>query len=105
MLTCPLCNAFKDPDTGECLVCGKNYHILDIPMDSNNEYLAADFLIPFKNGLITFQATPRMEVIPKSISFEEPQVFRYEKEAQLNFTFIPQGEEGVLFSCFVKEKI
>ena len=104
MLTCPLCNAFKDPNTGNCLVCGKDYHVLDIPTDDNNKYLAADFLIPFKNGYITFQAAPKMEVIPKSISFDEPQVFRYE-EAQLNFTFIPQGEEGVLFSCFVKEKI
>lgn len=104
MLTCPLCNAFKDPDTGKCLVCGKDYHVLDIPTDGNNEFLAADFLIPFKNGYITFQAAPRMEVVPTSISFDEPRIFKYEK-AQLNFTFLPQGKEEVLFSCFAKGKI
>lgn len=104
MLTCPLCNAFKDPDTGKCLVCGKNYHVLDIPTNSNNEFFAADFLMPFKNGFITFQAAPRIEVIPTSISFDEPKVFRYE-EAQLNFTFLPQGKEGILFSYFTEEKI
>ena len=104
MLTCPLCNAFKDPNTGECLVCGKNYHILDIPTDSNNNYLAADFLVPFKNGFITFQATPRMEVVPSSFGFDDPRIFKYE-QAQLNFTFLPQGKEEVLLSYFTEEKI
>ena len=25
--TCPKCNAFCDPDTGDCLICGENHQI------------------------------------------------------------------------------
>ena len=53
---CPLCNAFQDPDTGECLICGKHYHVLDIPNTSDR----GDFIVPLSNGFLTFKASVEM---------------------------------------------
>ena len=58
---CPLCNAFQDPDTGECLICGKHYHILDIPNTSDREPIG-DFIVPLSNGFLTFKASVEMAI-------------------------------------------
>ena len=73
---CPVCLAFKDPATGVCLVCGKKYHSLDIPISLEDGVAAkiADFIIPFQNGFITFKAKPMMEI---------------NKRAALTFEFLP----------------
>ena len=58
---CPLCNAFQDPDTGKCLICGKHYHVLDIPNTADNEPIG-DFIVPLSNGFLTFRASVEMAI-------------------------------------------
>lgn len=58
---CPLCNAFQDPDTGKCLICGKRYHILDIPNAAESEAVG-DFIVPLSNGFLTFKASVEMAI-------------------------------------------
>lgn len=58
---CPLCNAFQDPDTGECLICGKHYHVLDIPNTLDCEPIG-DFIVPLSNGFLTFKASVEMAI-------------------------------------------
>lgn len=58
---CPLCNAFQDPDTGKCLVCGKRYYVLDIPNAAESEPVG-DFIVPLSNGFLTFKASVEMAI-------------------------------------------
>ena len=58
---CPLCNAFQDPDTGKCLICGKHYHVLDVPNTTDSEPIG-DFIVPLLNGFLTFRASVEMAI-------------------------------------------
>ena len=60
---CPICWAFQNPETGECLVCGKTYTIFDGPplnlFGSNRPH---NYCIPIihdnKIGYLTFTGRP-----------------------------------------------
>lgn len=90
---CPVCLAFKDPATGVCLVCGKKYHLLDIPISLEDGAVAkiADFIIPFQNGFITFKAQPTMEISCDSLEIGDDLTicpFSH-KRATLTFELLP----------------
>ena len=57
---CPLCNALQNPDTGNCLICGKHYHLLDIPTSETDNCIPSDFLVRLPNGFLTFKALVEM---------------------------------------------
>ena len=106
---CPVCLAFQDPSTGECLACGKKYHILDIPTDINlrqSDNNPMDFIVRFNNGFMVFSSYPRMEI---SQSQEEailngtPEfcfLNNYKSEAKIIFDFIPDEETKTLFTLY-----
>ena len=105
---CPLCGAFQNPDTGECLICGKSYHILDIPASTlvtRNGYAVGDFLVPLPNGFLTFKAIVEMTVEQEqrpTLQYnkeEIPSAFR--NEAKLTFHFVADNDEkGTLFQIY-----
>ena len=64
---CPVCWAFQDPDTGECLVCGKSYTVLNIePLPLNGFGRTQDFAIPIhdseRNGYLTIRGCPEITI-------------------------------------------
>jgi len=63
---CPVCWAFQDPDTGKCLICGKRYHILDIPEP------IGDFIVPLSNGFLTFKASVETRIEEKADTILDP---------------------------------
>lgn len=64
---CPVCWAFQDPDTGNCLVCGKTYTVLNIePLPLRGFGRTQDFAIPIhdldRNGYLTIQGCPEITI-------------------------------------------
>lgn len=64
---CPVCWAFQDPDTGDCLVCGKTYTVLNIePIPLRGFGRTQNFAIPItdnsKPGFLTVQGNPKITV-------------------------------------------
>lgn len=62
---CPVCWAFQDPKTGNCLVCGKTYTVLNIePLSLKGFGRTQDFAIPIhdstKNGYLTIRGCPEI---------------------------------------------
>lgn len=68
---CPLCNAFQDPDTGKCLICGKHYHVLDIPNAADSSP-TGDFIIPLSKGFLTFKALVEMVIEENTEAIIDP---------------------------------
>lgn len=111
---CPVCLAFQNPNTGECLVCGKKYHTINIPTDISlcqNDNNPIDFIVHFNNGFMTFSSYPRMEI---NRSQDEvilngiPQFFfldNYKNEAKIVFDFIPDEKTKTLFTVYTEGKI
>lgn len=106
---CPVCLAFQDPDTGECLVCGKKYHILDIPTDidlQQNDNNPIDFIVHFNNGFMTFSSYPRMEINRSQdevILNGTPEfcfLNNYKNEAKIIFDLIPDEKTKTLFTLY-----
>ena len=64
---CPVCWAFQDPDTGNCLVCGKTYTVLNIePLPLRGFGRTQDFAIPIhdleRNGYLTIKGCPEITI-------------------------------------------
>ena len=64
---CPVCWAFQDPNTGECLVCGKTYTVLNIePLPLRGFGRMQDFAIPIhdleRNGYLTIKGYPEITI-------------------------------------------
>ena len=64
---CPVCWAFQDPDTGNCLVCGKSYTVLNIeslPLKGFGR--TQDFAIPIhdsgRDGYLTIRGCPEINI-------------------------------------------
>lgn len=99
---CPVCNAFQDPDTGNCLICGKHYHLLDIPKDKIDNSLVGDFFVRLPNGFLTFRAMVEMVVEHEQRTTlrynkkEIPSIFR--DEAKLIFRFI--NDDDALYKIY-----
>ena len=60
---CPICWAFQNPKTGECLVCGKTYTIFDgPPLNLFGSNCPHNYCIPItydnKIGYLTFTGRP-----------------------------------------------
>ena len=60
---CPICWAFQNPKTGECLVCGKAYTIIDAPpLNLFGSNCSHNYCIPIihdnKIGYLTFAGRP-----------------------------------------------
>lgn len=62
---CPVCWAFQDPATGNCLVCGKSYTVLNIeslPLKGFGR--TQDFAIPIhdsgRDGYLTIRGCPEI---------------------------------------------
>ena len=68
---CPLCNALQDPDIGKCLICGKHYHVLDIPNTAKSEPVG-DFIVPLSNGFLTFKASVEMAIEESAEAIMDP---------------------------------
>ena len=70
---CPICWAFQDPTTGKCLVCGKNYNYIYMPVPLNlaeDNGSLQDYCIPIqcneKQGYLTFQGRVGLFTLPNS---------------------------------------
>lgn len=64
---CPVCWALQDPNTGNCLVCGKTYTVLDIePLPLKGFGRTQNFAIPIhdltQNGYLTIQGSPAITI-------------------------------------------
>lgn len=101
---CPLCGAFQNPDTGECLICGKSYHILDIPNMMEGRVIG-DFIVPLPTGFLTFRAFVEMTMEQETAT----SVLRNGKEitlpihdtAKLTFHFLTEDDkEKPLFRIY-----
>lgn len=62
---CPVCQAFQDPATGKCLVCGRTYHVLvgePLPLDGYNrlQYYAIPVQYQNRVGYLTLCGEPRL---------------------------------------------
>ena len=62
---CPVCQAFQDPATGKCLVCGRTYNVLvgePLSLDGHNclQYYAIP--VRYKNhiGYLTLCGEPKL---------------------------------------------
>ena len=104
---CPVCLAFKDPATGVCLVCGKKYHLLDIPMslEDGAETKITDFIVPFQNGFMTFKAKPMMEASYDSLEINHDLTMypSFHKKATLTFEFLSELDNNnneVLYTIY-----
>lgn len=92
---CPLCWAFQNPNTGECLVCGKHYHLLDVPITSFSEPCIGDFVIPLPNGFLTFKASAAMTVEQDYVAapYNRELVLPPTNDVALTFHFLPESDE------------
>ena len=107
---CPVCLAFQDPSTGECLACGKKYHILDIPTDislrQSDINNPIDFIVRFNNGFMVFSSCPRMETSQsqREVILNGTPEFcflnNYKNEAKIVFDFIPDEKTDTLFTLY-----
>ena len=99
---CPLCNAFQDPDTGKCLVCGKHYHVLDIPNAAEGEPIG-DFIVPLSNGFLTFKASVEMAVEENTETVIDPKcgeiLIPPTYKAKITFHFLPD-ENNTLYEFY-----
>lgn len=62
---CPVCQAFQDPATGKCLVCGRTYHVLvgePLPLDGYNrlQYYAIPVQYQNRIGYLTLRGEPKL---------------------------------------------
>lgn len=103
---CPVCWAFQDPDTGECLVCGEKYYILNMPLlpllpEEKTEIKPCKYLLPFSNGFITFTSQPTMEITrDNEVSLYCDIPISCNNHAQLTFEFIPEDKTNTLFQVY-----
>lgn len=99
---CPLCNAFQDPDTGKCLVCGKRYYVLDIPNVTDHNPIG-DFIIPLSNGFLTFKASVEMAVEENTNTIIDPRcgeiLIPPSYEAKITFHFLTD-ENDTLYQFY-----
>ena len=99
---CPLCNAFQDPDTGKCLVCGKSYHVLDIPNTADNGPIS-DFIVPLSNGFLTFKASVEMAIKENAETVIDPKcgeiLIPPKREAKIIFHFLTD-ENNTLYQFY-----
>lgn len=62
---CPVCQAFQDPATGKCLVCGRAYHVLvgePLSLDECNRLQYYAIPVRYKNyiGYLTLLGEPKL---------------------------------------------
>ena len=99
---CPLCGAFQNPDTGKCLICGKHYHVLDIPNTSDREPIG-DFIVPLSNGFLTFKASVEMAIEENTENVIDPKcgeiLIPPKREAKITFHFLPD-ENNTLYEFY-----
>ena len=99
---CPLCNAFQDPDTGKCLVCGKHYHVLDIPNAAESEPIG-DFIVPLSNGFLTFKASVEMTIEENTDTIIDPKcgeiLIPPTYKAKITFHFLPDENNTLCEFC------
>ena len=105
---CPICWALQDPDTGECLVCGEKYYILNVPLlplplssEEKTDIKPCKYLLPFSNGFITFTSQPTMEIVrDNEVSLYGEIPISCNNHAQLTFEFIPEDKTDTLFQVY-----
>lgn len=93
---CPLCWAFQNPNTGECLVCGKHYHLLDVPITSFSEPCVGDFVVPLPNGFLTFKASVVMTITQEqttTLYHNESLLLPPTNDVALTFNFLAETDE------------
>lgn len=94
---CPLCNALQNPDTGNCLICGKHYHLLDIPTSETDNCIPSDFLVRLPNGFLTFKALVEMALKrnpePTLLHDEKEVAYTFHDEAKITFHFVADNDE------------
>ena len=62
---CPVCQAFQDPATGKCLVCGRTYNVLvgePLSLDEHNRLQYYAIPVQYKNhiGYLTLCGEPKL---------------------------------------------
>lgn len=99
---CPVCWAFQNPDTGHCLVCGKRYNILNIPLVTIpcQETIVGSFVIPYPNGNIIFDASVTMECYAEDTFIIDTPRMAPTNKAQIVFDLKPDKDTNALFTIY-----
>ena len=100
--TCPKCNAFCDPDTGDCLICGENHQIFTggvLKLGRQNWYSIPVELENGKTATLTFFGLPFIETDHNTENHP------FLSDTHLEFIFIPReiDESIALFTIKVDE--
>lgn len=90
---CPVCQAFQDPDTGKCLVCGHTYHVLvgePLPLEGYNclQYYAIPVQYQNRIGYLTLRGKP-------ALSYDMDD---YERKVTFTIEAVPESADSHLFS-------
>lgn len=99
---CPVCWAFQDPNTGRCLVCGKRYNVLNMPLVTFpcQETIVDSFVIPYPNGNLIFDASVTMEYYAEdTFIIDSPRIAPTNK-VQIIFDLKPDKETNALFTIY-----
>lgn len=99
---CPVCWAFQDPNTGRCLVCGKRYNVLNIPLITApcQGTIIDSFVIPYPDGNLIFDASVTMECCAADAFNDASLQIVPTSKAQIVFDLKPDKDTNALFTIY-----